>query len=96
MELALSGGMLPSPHEAVVFQTVSDGAILLHTREEVYYGLNSVAVRIWQLLPESRDLEDLCSRLGREYPDAEPAMLRADVTELLADLQRTGLVVPRP
>ncbi len=95
MESALTEDVLPGPREAVVFQTVSDGAILLHTEEEVYYGLNAVAVRVWQLLPEFRDLGELCARLGTEYPDVAPAELRADVTELLDALERAGLVVPR-
>jgi Coenzyme PQQ synthesis protein D (PqqD) len=95
MELVLSDGVLPGPHEAVVFQTVSDGAVLLHTEEEIYYGLNSVAVRIWQLLPDSRDLDDLCERLGQAYPDVDVGELRGDVIELLDSLERAGLVVPR-
>ncbi len=95
MELALTDGVLPGPHEAVVFQTVSEGAVLLHTEEEVYYGLNSVAVRVWQLLPECRDLDDLCARLGGVYPDVDPEELRGDVVELLESLERAGLVVPR-
>ena len=96
MESATSVAALPGHHGAVVFRTVSDGAILLHTEDEVYYGLNAVGVRVWQLLPESRGLDDLCAALGRDYPDVPSAQLRDDVTELLDDLSRAGLVVPRP
>ena len=32
---------------------VEDGAVLLHAGQEVYYGLNAVGARIWQLLPPS-------------------------------------------
>ncbi len=78
-----------------MFQAVSDGAVLLHMEDEVYYGLNAVGVRVWQLLPESRDLGDLCSKLGKEYPDAEPEQLREDTRELLDALGRAGLVVSR-
>ncbi len=95
MECALTEGVLPGPHGAVVFQTVSDGAVLLHTEEEVYYGLNAVAVRVWELLPDSRHLEGLCDRLSAHYPDVPLEQLRADVTELLAALERAGLVVAR-
>ena len=43
--------MLPRPHPGVLFKTVSDGAVLLHVEEEIYFGLNDVGTRIWQLLP---------------------------------------------
>ena len=95
MESALSEDVLPGPRDAVVFQTVSDGAILLHTEEEVYYGLNAVAVRVWELLPDHRDLGELCACLSADYPGVAPDQLRTDVTELLDALERAGLVVAR-
>ncbi|MGH7668610.1 MAG: PqqD family protein [Gemmatimonadaceae bacterium] len=91
----MSEAVLPAPHGAVVFRTVSDGAILLHTEDEVYYGLNAVGVRVWQLLPTSGDLDELCASLGGEYPDVPLAELRGDVVELLDELLRTGLLVTR-
>ncbi len=78
-----------------MFQTVSEGAILLHTEEEVYYGLNAVAVRVWELLPDHQDLDELCAHLSMHYPDVALDQLRNDVMELLDALQRAGLVVPR-
>jgi Coenzyme PQQ synthesis protein D (PqqD) len=92
---AMTGETLPIPHRAVVFQTVADGAVLLNPADEVYYGLNSVGVRIWELLAECRDLDELCARLGAEYPDVELEQLRDDASELIAGLQDAGLVVSR-
>ena len=86
--------MLPHPHPAVVFRTVSEGAVLLQMEEEVYFGLNGVGGRIWQLLPpECKDLDELCVRLHESYPDVEPATLRGDVVELLGQLKEHKLVV---
>ncbi len=87
---------LPAPSAAAVFQTVADGAVLLHTAHEVYYGLNAVGVEVWQLLPDSDDLAGLCTQLGRHYPDVPPDQLRADVVELLDALRAAGLVEERP
>ena len=84
---------LPSHNPDVVFRTVSDGAVLLHTSEEIYYGLNPVGARIWEFLPDSRDLGHLCERLAEVYPDAGEDQLHQDVTELLDDLRENGLVV---
>jgi hypothetical protein len=87
--------MLPLPHPRVVFQAVSDGGVLLHTEGEVYFGLNAVALRIWQLLPPScRTLDEMCSALSAQYPDVPADQLRQDVVELLAQLTEQGLVLP--
>lgn len=86
--------MLPRPHPGVLFKTVSDGAVLLHVEEEIYFGLNDVGTRIWQLLPPTcLSLEDLCAQLARVYADVAPDVLRADVLELLATLEENQLVV---
>jgi hypothetical protein len=86
--------MLPSPHPSVVFRTVSDGAVLLHTELEIYFGLNSVGSRVWQLLPPGcRNLDELCTSLRRSYPDVADDELRADVVELLGQLRENLLVV---
>ncbi len=86
--------MLPRPHPGVLFKTVSDGAVLLHVEEEIYFGLNDVGARIWQMLPpNSTNLEDLCARLSQVYADVAPDVLRADVIELLAELEANQLVV---
>lgn len=87
--------MLPKPHPAVLFQPVPDGAILLHTEQEIYFGLNSVGVEIWQLLPpECAHVDEACEKLSSRYPDVPREELRADVVELLDGLTEQGLVVP--
>jgi Coenzyme PQQ synthesis protein D (PqqD) len=86
--------VLPSPGPAVVCCEVEDGAVLLSTADEVYFGLNRVGLRIWRLLPPvHHELDDLCEVLAREYPEVERDLLRADVESLLADLLVNGLVV---
>jgi len=86
--------MLPRPHPSVIFKTVSDGAVLLHVDEEIYFGLNDVGARIWQLLPPAcLDLGDLCTRLAEVYSDVPAEVLRADVVELLNELEANQLVV---
>lgn len=84
---------LPTPHPSVLHRPVSDGAVLLHAEEEVYFGLNEVGSRIWGLLPpESPDFDALIRSLGAVYPDVDEATLRADVRELLDELRQAGLV----
>src|SRR5437879_4680142 len=80
--------MLPSPHPAVMFQTVGDGAVLLHTQDEIYFGLNAVGARVWQMLPPTCvEFDEVCASLATAYPDADTQMIRADVGELLTQLR---------
>lgn len=87
--------MLPTPHPDVVCMPVADGAVLLHTGQEIYFGLNTVGVHVWELLrPDVGDLDSLCAALGERYPDVAAAEIRTDVAELLDALERDGLVLP--
>jgi hypothetical protein len=38
--------MLSAPHPSVVFRRAADGAVFLHARDEVYFGLNPVAAHV--------------------------------------------------
>lgn len=84
---------LPHPAPGVLFQPVPDGAVLLDTRSEVYFGLNAVGARIWQLLPPATRTEDeLCAAVREAYPDAPAEAVRADLASLLRALKDAGLV----
>jgi hypothetical protein len=86
---------LPVANAAVIFRELPDGAVLLATETEIYFGLNEVGTRIWQLLPPaSASFDELCARLAREYPDAPLETIRVDVAELLDALLEQGLAVP--
>jgi len=87
--------MLPSPISSVVFQRIDDGAVLFSPATEVYFGLNEVGAKVWQLLPPaSVNIEELCLRLAADYPTVGADILRADVSELIAQLIAEGLVAP--
>lgn len=86
--------MLPRANPAVICERVADGAVLLHREEEIYFGLNAVAARIWELLPPAAgSLDELCGMLALEYPDVELSELRGDVLALLQELAASGLVI---
>lgn len=83
---------LPKPEPSVVFCEVEEGAVLLSTSEETYYGLNSVGARVWQLLSRHETYESLCIELSASYPGVELQLLYADVSTLIVDLLGNGLV----
>ena len=87
--------MLPTRNPKIIFKALATGAVLYSPQDEVYFGLNPVGVRVWELLPPAnRHLDDVCRTLEGEYPDAPAEMIRADVAELLEELTKLGLVVP--
>jgi hypothetical protein len=87
--------VLPTRNPKIIFKALATGAVLYSPDEEVYFGLNPVGVRIWELLPPAhRELDDLCRALVADYPDVAEAVIRADVVEVLDELTRLGLVLP--
>ena len=89
--------LLPVPNRNVVFKALPDGAVLLSTEDEVYFALNTVGARVWELLPpKSTTFDDLCSALAKQYPEVDPAVIGADVRRLLDELSANRLVLPQP
>jgi len=87
---------LPEPADGVIYQSVQDGAILLHLDQEVYFGLNSVGAEIWQLLPPTyTSLKELREELAGRYPDVPVDLLEEDIVELIEALVEAGLATRR-
>ena len=87
--------MLPTPLASVIFQRIDDGAVLFAPATEIYFGLNEVGAKVWLLLPPAlTSIDELCARLGAEYPTVGTDVIRQDVVELLDQLTAEGLVAP--
>jgi hypothetical protein len=84
---------LPTVRSTVAWTKLPDGAVLFSPETEVYYAMNGVAAVIWELLRQNSDsVEALCAAVNARFPDATPEQIRDDVVELLADLERFGLL----
>ena len=69
-----------------------DGEVaILNSKSGVYYGLDPVGTRVWELLAETRTFSELCGLMLAEFDVAEDR-LRQDLTNLVGDLHRNGLV----
>jgi len=89
--------VLPTRNPKVIFKVLATGAVLYSTEEEVYFGLNAVGVRVWELLPPTHStLDEVCRVIAAEYPDVGEDVIRADVSELIDELLKLGLVQPAP
>jgi hypothetical protein len=70
---------------------LSEEAVILNTRSGVYFGLDDVALRIWQLLQNPVTVAELLTTIGEEYEiDAEKAA--ADLLRFLSELESEGLI----
>jgi hypothetical protein len=86
-------GIAPSK-DAVLTELPDGTGVLLHLDTKFYFTLNRTGVLAWKLLGDAgaRDAAELGARLAREFPDADPAAVRADVERLVEELTRERLV----
>jgi hypothetical protein len=80
--------------DGVVCRELDGEAVLLNLDSGMYFGLDRIGTRIWQLVEEHGQLDAIVAALGEEY-DAGPETLRQDVSDLLSALAARGLIVPR-
>jgi hypothetical protein len=66
-------------------------AVILNLKSGVYYGLNPVGARIWQLIQEPKAVTTIRDTLLEEY-EVEPDCCDRDLLELLRELAAVGLV----
>ena len=66
-------------------------AAILEMKKGVYYGLDTVGARIWNLIKEPRKVCDVWKALLEEY-EVAPADCRRDLLSLLGNLFDAGLI----
>lgn len=72
---------------------MAEGGVLFSSETEVYFGVNTVGAIIWELLPKSSTVEQLCATLTERFHDVGPDRIRHDVLSFIADLRANGLVI---
>jgi coenzyme PQQ synthesis protein D (PqqD) len=85
----LSDRFRPFPH--VTWARQADATVLLDAERGVYYTLNEVASRTWELLVAGEPLVEILRCLGDEF-DASAETLQTDTTALLEHLLEVGLI----
>lgn len=75
----------------VLFQEVDGEAVLLSLDEGCYYGLDELGTRIWKLLDQDLDNEQVVATIVEEY-DVAPDQARRDLDRFLGDLEQSGLI----
>lgn len=75
----------------VVFRILGDEAVILNLASGVYFGLDSVGTRMWQLMSEHASKDKVVEALLGEY-EVEEKKLRDDLDDLIRQLSEKGLV----
>ena len=78
-------------NDDVLFQELQGEAVLLNLKSGVYFGLDPVGTRIWQLFAEHEMLAEVARAIVAEYEVAEEKC-SADLLALVGDLEKQGLV----
>jgi hypothetical protein len=81
-------------HPFVIARELSGETVLLNLESGIYYGLDAVGTRVWQLLMQGRTIASVCETMIDEY-DVAPDVLRGDVARLVGELRERGIVTPR-
>jgi hypothetical protein len=78
--------------EGVVFRELDGEAVLLNLDSGMYFGLDRIGTRIWQLVEQHGRIDPIVAALVDEY-EADARVLREDVGRLLGALTEKGLVI---
>jgi len=77
--------------EGVVFQKVGEEIVFLNLDTGIYFGLDPVGSRIWDLLVEKGTLQSVFESMKEEY-EVAPEELQKDILLLVQELQVKRLV----
>ena len=70
---------------------LNGAVVILNLASGVYYGLNQVGARIWELIQQPCTVEHIQSILVEEY-DVTPDACQQELLRLLQELKNAGLV----
>ncbi len=70
---------------------INEEVAILDLERSLYFGLEGVGVEIWEALEQPRSVAELCDRIVESF-DVNRNECEKDVLELLASLQKEGLI----
>ena len=78
-------------NDDVLFQDLHGEGVLLNLKTGVYFGLNQVGTRVWQLLEKPTVLSEILKAVVAEYDVPEDDFAR-DLVTLITEMEQHGLV----
>ena len=94
MDTPLSAQSIVAASTHQVSCPLGDETAILNMKNAIYYGLDSVGARIWDLLQKPRSVGEIRDTLLKEY-DVEAERCERDLLSLLEKMVSEGLVEVR-
>lgn len=66
-------------------------AVILNLATGMYYGLNEVGARVWELIQQPCTFDSIFHTLLTEY-DVDPDLCKQDLTKILVEMKEAHLV----
>ena len=76
----------------VIYRDVDDETVVLNLESGVYFGLDDVGARMWQLIVEHRSLRAVRATLLDEF-DVAAETLERDLIRFVSELHGIGLLI---
>jgi len=70
---------------------IDDEVVMFDADAGKYYGLNSVAAAVWNMLDEPLRIDDICDKLTEQF-DVKKEKCLDEVLGFLPELQEKGLI----
>jgi hypothetical protein len=74
--------------------SLGDEAAILNMKNTVYYGLDPVGARVWDLVQQARSVGEIRDALLEEY-EVQPEQCERDLLDLLRQMREQGLIQVR-
>ena len=78
-------------NDDVLFQELQGEAVLLNLKSGVYFGLDKMGTRVWQLMGQNEILSGVLKAILQDY-DVTEERCSKDLLDLVAKMQEHGLV----
>ncbi|MEM1239573.1 MAG: PqqD family peptide modification chaperone [Cyanobacteria bacterium P01_H01_bin.26] len=89
LEIAPQAIISPMPEQ--ISSELNGEAVILNLASGIYYGLNEVGARIWELIQQPCSFEKLHGILVEEY-DVQPDVCKQELQTLLLELKQACLI----
>lgn len=75
----------------VMWRAIGEETVLLNLERGLYFGLDEVGARIWELLAAEKSFPEIASVVAGEY-DVNIEQVRSDLIEFIGTLVEKGLL----